>query len=284
MLIEYVVNGLQASLLLFIVSAGLTLSFGLMRVTNLAHGSFYMLGAFGGITAVNYSQSFTAGIICAALFSALAGLVVERFLFRRLYERGAFAQVLVSFGLIFVFDELVRIIWGGDVRSLARPLALQASYPLLGARIESYRLFLIVLGGGLSLALFWMIKGTSIGAAIRAAADDRESAELLGLDVKKLFSRVFATSAGIAGLAGFIAAPLVTAFPGMGDEVLIAALIVVVLGGVGSLLGSLLGSLIIGCALTAGQVWMAGYANSVMYVLLALVLVFRPLGLLGRPE
>lgn len=284
MLIEYAVNGLQASLLLFIVSAGLTLSFGLMRVTNLAHGSFYMIGAFAGITVVNYSQSFMAGLLCAGLFSTFVGFVVERHLFRRLYDRGAFAQVLVSFGLIFVFDEMVRIIWGGDVRSLARPLYLQTSYPLFGGRIESYRLFLIFLGSALSLGLFWILKGTSMGAAIRAAADDREAAELLGLDVKKLLSRVFAASAGIAGLAGFVAAPLVNAFPGMGDEVLIAALIVVVLGGVGSLLGSLIGSVIIGCALTAGQVWMAGYANSVMYVLLALVLVFRPWGLLGRPE
>ena len=143
---------------------------------------------------------------------------------------------------------------------------------------------LIFLGVLFCLALFGALKGTATGAAIRAAADDREAAELLGLDVKKLFSRVFSVSAGMAGIAGFVAAPLVNAYPGMGEEVLIAALIVVVLGGLGSLLGSLIGSLVIGLALTAGQVWMAGYANTVMYVLLALVLTFRPSGLLGRPE
>ena len=282
--IEYAVNGLQAGLLLFIVSAGLTLSFGLMRVINMAHGSFYMVGAFAGLQAVLVTKSFVAGLVAAALGAAAAGFLVERTLFRRLYSRGPFAQVLVSFGLIFVFDELVRIIWGGEIRSLARPAALSQSYEWAGARLEGYRLFLIAFGGVLSAALLWGLIKTPLGINIRAAVDDRESAELLGLNVRRLFSIVFLVGSALAGMAGFVAIPLVNAFPGMGDDILISALIVVVMGGLGSVLGSLLASLLIGFALMFGQIYFAGYAPAAMYLALAVVLVARPLGLLGRPE
>ena len=282
--LEYAVNGLQAGILLFIVSAGLTLSFGLMRVINMAHGSFYMLGAFAGLQAALLTGSFVAGLVGAAVASALIGLAVERTLFQRLYSRGPFAQVLVSFGLIFVFDELVRIVWGGDIRSLARPAALSSSFEWAGAHIEGYRVFLIAFGGLLSAALLWALVKTPIGISIRAAVDDRESAELLGLNVKQLFSVVFLAGSALAGMAGFVAIPLVNAFPGMGDDVLISALIVVVMGGLGSVLGSLLASLIIGFSLTLGQIYFSGYAPAAMYLALGLVLMARPLGLLGRPE
>ncbi len=282
--LEYAMNGLQTGILLFIISAGLTLSFGLMRVINMAHGSFYMLGAFAGLEAVLLTGSFVVGLVTAAIATALIGLAIERTLFRRLYSRGPFAQVLVSFGLIFVFDELVRIIWSGDIRSLARPAALSGSYEWAGAHLEGYRLFLIAFGSVLSGALLWGLVKTPFGVTIRAAVDDRESAELLGLDVKKLFSVVFLVGSALAGMAGFVAIPLVNAFPGMGDDVLISALIVVVMGGLGSVFGSLLASLIIGFALTLGQIFFAGYAPAAMYLALGLVLMVRPLGLLGRPE
>ena len=282
--LEYAVNGLQAGILLFIVSAGLTLSFGLMRVINMAHGSFYMLGAFAGLQTALITGSFVAGLVGSAVASALIGLAVERTLFQRLYSRGPFAQVLVSFGLIFVFDELVRIVWGGDIRSLARPAALSSSFEWAGAHIEGYRVFLIAFGGLLSAALLWALVKTPIGISIRAAVDDRESAELLGLNVKQLFSVVFLAGSALAGMAGFVAIPLVNAFPGMGDDVLISALIVVVMGGLGSVLGSLLASLIIGFSLTLGQIYFSGYAPAAMYLALGLVLMARPLGLLGRPE
>lgn len=282
--LEYAVNGLQAGILLFIISAGLTLSFGLMRVINMAHGSFYMLGAFTGLQAALITHSFVVGLLTSAIATALIGLAIERTLFQRLYSRGPFAQVLVSFGLIFVFDELVRIVWSGDIRSLARPAALSGSYEWAGAHVEGYRLFLIVFGAVLSGALLWGLVKTPFGITIRAAVDDRESAELLGLDVKKLFSVVFLVGSALAGMAGFVAIPLVNAFPGMGDDVLISALIVVVMGGLGSVFGSLLASLIIGFALTLGQIFFAGYAPAAMYLALGLVLMIRPLGLLGRPE
>lgn len=282
--IEYAVNGLQAGLLLFIVSAGLTISFGLMRVINMAHGSFYMVGAFVGIDLAVRTGSFALGLAAAAVATAAVGLAVERTLFRKLYARGPFAQVLVSFGLIFVFDELVRIIWGADIRSMARPAALSESYEALGASLEGYRLFLIAFGAVLSAALLWGLEKTPVGMRIRASVDDRESAELLGLNTRWLFSLVFVLGAALAGMAGFLAVPLVNAFPGMGDEVLIAALIVVVMGGLGSVVGSLLASLVIGFSLTAGQILIAGYAPAVMYLVLGLVLLVRPHGLLGQPE
>jgi len=283
-ILEYAVNGLQAGILLFIISAGLTLSFGLMRVINMAHGSFYMLGAYMGLQAALITKSFVAGLVAAAIATAVIGFFVERTLFRKLYSRGAFAQVLVSFGLIFVFDELVRIIWSGDIRSLARPEALSGSYEWAGAHVEGYRLFLIAFGAVVSGVLLWCLVKTPFGITIRAAVDDRESAELLGLDVKKLFSVVFLVGSALAGMAGFVAIPLVNAFPGMGDDVLISALIVVVMGGLGSVFGSLLASLIIGFALTLGQIFFAGYAPAAMYLALGVVLMLRPLGLLGHPE
>ena len=282
--LEYAVNGLQAGILLFIISAGLTLSFGLMRVINMAHGSFYMLGAFMGLQAALITHSFVAGLVVSAAATAAIGFLVERTLFRRLYSRGPFAQVLVSFGLIFVFDELVRIIWSGDIRSLARPEALSGSYQWAGAHVEGYRLFLIAFGALVSGILLWCLVKTPFGITIRAAVDDRESAELLGLDVRKLFSVVFLVGSALAGMAGFVAIPLVNAFPGMGDDVLISALIVVVMGGLGSVFGSLLASLIIGFALTLGQIFFAGYAPAAMYLALGIVLMLRPLGLLGHPE
>ncbi|RYF30384.1 MAG: branched-chain amino acid ABC transporter permease [Comamonadaceae bacterium] len=283
-LIEYVVNGLQAGLLLFVISAGLTLSFGLMRVVNMAHGSFYMLGAFAGLTVAQRTGSFVLGAIIATLSAALTGWVIERTLFRRLYPRGPFSQMLVSFGLIFVFDELVRIIWGGDIRSLPRPEALSNSYEWLGASIEGYRLFLIAFGVLTCAGLFVGLVKTPIGTAVRAAVDDREASELLGMKVTTLFSLVFLAGAGLAGAAGYVAIPIVNAFPGMGDDVLVSCLVVVVIGGLGSVFGSLLASLLIGYALTVGQVLVAGYAPAVMYGVLTVVLLLRPHGLLGKSE
>lgn len=283
-LIEYLVNGLQAGLLLFVISAGLTLSFGLMRVVNMAHGSFYMLGAFAGLTAAKLTGSFALGAVAAVVGAALTGWLIERTLFRRLYPRGPFSQMLVSFGLIFVFDELVRIVWGGDIRSLPRPDALSNSYQWLGASIEGYRLFLIAFGALVSVGLFLGLVRTPLGTAVRAAVDDREASELLGMKVTTLFSLVFLAGAGLAGAAGYVAIPIVNAFPGMGDDVLVSCLVVVVIGGLGSVFGSLLASLLIGYALTVGQVLVAGYAPAVMYGVLTLVLLMRPNGLLGKPE
>ena len=281
-LLEYAINGLQAGLLMFIISAGLTLSFGLMRVVNMAHGSFYMVGAYLGLVAMQRTGSFVLGLLVSAVGAALVGLAVERTLFRRLYARGPFAQMLVSFGLIFVFDELVRIVWGGEILSLPRPDALSGSFQWAGANIEAYRAFLIGLGGVLSAGLLFVLARTSFGMAVRAAVDDREAAELLGLNAKSLFSVVFMAGAALAGIAGFVAIPLVNAFPGMGDDVLVSALVIVVIGGLGSIVGSLLASLLVGFALTAGQVMVAGYAPAVLYLVLGLVLLLRPHGLLGN--
>lgn len=283
-LIEYLVNGLQAGLLLFVISAGLTLSFGLMRVVNMAHGSFFMLGAFAGLTVAQRTGSYILGAVVAAVAAAVTGWLIERTLFRRLYPRGPFPQMLASLGLIFVFDELVRIIWGGDIRSMPRPPALSNSYEWFGASLEGYRLFLIAFGAVVSAALFFALVRTPIGAAVRAAVDDREASELLGMRVTTLFSLVFLAGAGLAGVAGYVAIPLVNAFPGMGDDVLVSCLVVVVIGGLGSVFGSLLASLLIGFALTVGQVLVAGYAPAVMYAVLTLVLLLRPHGLLGKPE
>ena len=255
-----------------------------MRVINMAHGSFYMVGAFIGLQVSLVTGSFVLGLAGAAIGSALTGLLAEKVLFQRIYARGPFAQVLVSFGLIFVFDELVRIVWGGEIRSMPRPTLLSDSFEFAGAHLEAYRLFLIAFGGVLSGLLLWSLVRTPFGMMVRAAVDDRESAELLGMDVRRLFSSVFLLGSGVAGMAGFVAIPLVNAFPGMGDEVLISALVVVVMGGLGSVLGSLAASMLIGFALTLGQIFVAGYAPVAMYLVLAIVLLVSPNGLFGKAE
>jgi branched-chain amino acid transport system permease protein len=224
------------------------------------------------------------GAVVATLAAAFTGWLTERTLFRRLYPRGPFSQMLVSFGLIFVFDELVRIVWGGEIRSLARPALLSNSYEWLGASIEGYRLFLIAFGILVCAVLFVGLVRTPLGTAVRAAVDDREASELLGMKVSTLFSLVFLAGAGLAGAAGYVAIPIVNAFPGMGDDVLVSCLVVVVVGGLGSVFGSLLASLLIGYALTVGQVMVAGYAPAVMYAVLTVVLLLRPHGLLGKVE
>lgn len=282
-ILEYAINGLQAGLLMFIISAGLTLSFGLMRVVNMAHGSLYMVGAYLGLVVHQVTGSFMFGMVAATIGAGAMGLLVERSLFRRLYDRGPFAQMLASFGLIFVFDELVRIIWGGDIRSMPRPSELATSFLWGGANIEAYRLFLIVLGATLSSGLLLVLAKTPFGMAVRAAVDDREAAELIGLNVKTLFTIVFVAGAALAGIAGFVAIPLVNAFPGMGDDVLVSALVIVVIGGLGSVAGSLLASLMVGAALTFGQIAVAGYAPAILYVVLGIVLLIRPHGLMGQP-
>ena len=281
LLIEQAVNGLQLSMLLFLISSGLALTFGMMQVVNLAHGSLYMLGAFIGLAAHAASGSFALGLAAGALATALCGLVLEQMLFKPLYPRGFHAQALMTFGLIFFFDELVQIIWGADIKSLTVPAALDGTTLIGGATVSLYRLFLIGCGLLLALVLAGVFTGTRLGAVIRACVDDREAAESLGLQVPRVFTLVFVIGAALAGAAGFLAVPLFTAFTGMGNDTLILALVVVVLGGMRSVFGAFVGSLMVGFSLSIGQTLIAGYANAVVYVVLAVVLLVRPAGLIG---
>jgi branched-subunit amino acid ABC-type transport system permease component len=276
-------NGLAYGVLLFLLSVGLTLIFGMLDVVNLAHGSYYMLGAYAGLTVIAAMGSFWLALLVAPLVVALVGAAVERTCLRPLYRRGPLDQVLLTFGLIYVFEDFVKWIWGGRIRSIPTPALFSGSVTVLGATIPSYRLFVIGVGLAMALVLWAIIEKTRLGAIIRAGVFDPEMTAGMGIDIDRVFTGVFAFGAGLAGLSGVIAGPIQSAYPPMGASILVPALIVVVVGGLGSLKGSLAGSLIIGQAETFGKAWLPGASMLIIYVVMALVLLLRPQGLFGRP-
>jgi branched-subunit amino acid ABC-type transport system permease component len=276
-------NGLAYGVLLFLLSVGLTLIFGMLDIVNLAHGSYYMLGAYAGLTLIAMTGNFWLALVVAPFAVALIGAGIERSCLRPLYRRGPLDQVLLTFGLIYVFEDLVKWIWSGRIRSIPTPALFSGSVQVLGATIPSYRLFVIVFGLAVAVALWALIERTRLGAVIRAGVFDSEMTAGLGINIDRVFTGVFAFGAGLAGLSGVIAGPIQSAYPPMGASILVPALIVVVVGGLGSLKGSLAGSLIIGQAETFGKVWLPGASMLIIYVVMALILLFRPQGLFGRP-
>jgi len=276
-------NGLAYGVLLFLLSVGLTLIFGMLDVVNLAHGSFYMLGAYAGLTLIAVTGSFWAALLAAPLLVGAVGALLERVCLRPLYRRSPLDQVLLTFGLIYLFEDLVKWIWGGRIRSIPPPDLFAGSVTVLGATIPSYRLFVIAFGLAVAILLWLLIERTRLGAIIRAGVFDAEMTAGLGIDIHRVFTAVFAFGAALGGLSGVIAGPIQSAYPAMGASILIPALIVVVVGGLGSLKGSLAGSLVIGQAETFGKAWLPDSAMLIIYVVMALVMLVRPQGLFGRP-
>jgi len=276
-------NGLSYGVLLFLLSVGLTLIFGMLDVVNLAHGSFYMLGAYAGISAIAVTGNFWLALLAAPLAVGLVGALMERVVLRPLYRRPPLDQVLLTFGFIYLFEDLVKWGWGGRIRSIAPPDLFSGSVRLFGATIPSYRLFVIVFCLVMALPLWLLIERTRLGAIIRAGVFDAEMTAGMGIAIDRVFTFVFAFGAALGGLSGVIAGPIQSASPPMGASILIPALIVVVVGGLGSLKGSLVGSLIIGQAETFGKVWLPGASMMMIYLVMALVVLLRPQGLFGRP-
>ena len=276
-------NGLAYGVLLFLLSVGLTLIFGMLDVVNLAHGSFYMLGAYTGLSLIGALGNFWVALLAAPLVVGLVGVAIERACLRRLYRRGPLDQVLLTFGLVYLFEDLVKWIWGGRIRSIPPPDLFSGSVTVLGATIPSYRLFVIGFGLVMALLLWLLIERTRLGAIIRAGVFDAEMTSGLGIDIDRVFTALFGFGAALGGLSGVIAGPIQSAYPAMGVTILIPALIVVVVGGLGSLKGSLVGSLVIGQAETFGKAWIPGAAMLIIYVVMAAVMLVRPQGLFGRP-
>lgn len=282
-LLGQVLNGLAYGVLLFLLSVGLTLIFGMLDVVNLAHGSFYMLGAYAGLTLVAVTGSFWVAMAVAPLAVGLVGTLVERGLLRPLYRRPVLDQVLLTFGLIYLFEDLVKWVWGGRIRSINAPAVFAASVSVGPLTIPSYRLFVIVFGLAMAVVLWLLVEKTRFGAVIRAGVFDAEMTAGLGINIDRVFTGVFALGAALGGLSGVIAGPIQSAYPSMGVSILIPALIVVVVGGLGSLKGSLVGSLIIGQAETFGKAWLPGVSMLMIYVVMAVIVLLRPQGLFGRP-
>jgi branched-chain amino acid transport system permease protein len=272
-------NGLQLSMLLFLLSIGLTVIFGLMHFVNLAHGALYALGAYAAVSAVAVTGSYWGGFAFAPIAVAFAGFILYVGLIRRMRKAGPMNQVLVTFGLIFVFLDLIRITWGDLALSIPEPQLFTGRTALLGVVYPTYRLFIIGLGIAVMVALWLFLSRTQVGAMIRAGVDNDQMAACLGINVERLFFIVFCVGCGLAGLAGAVAAPVLSVTPGMGTQILIPVLIVVVIGGLGSLKGAIAGSLLVGFMQTFGAVLAPQFASVTIYALLAAILIFRPSGL-----
>lgn len=294
---EQLLNGLQLGITLFLLSAGLTLVFGIMQVINLAHGSFYMIGAYVGATVAAGSGSFLLAMVAGMAAAGLAGCLVEVLILRRLYHRRHLDQVLATFGLILFCNELTRIIWGRQPLFMDVPTVLSGSIELLpGLPYPTYRL--AVIGTGLAVALLlWLIfTKTRIGMQVRAGAVNREMVAALGVNIKLLYTLVFGFGALLAGLAGIMAGPILSVEPGMGESILILTFVVIVIGGIGSVRGAVVGALLVGLVDTLGRAFLpqvlrlllapaiadsvaASLAAMSVYMLMALVLVIKPKGL-----
>jgi branched-chain amino acid transport system permease protein len=297
LLIEQGLNGVQLGLLLFLVAAGLTLIFGIMDVVNLAHGSFYMMGAYFAATATAWTGSFLAGLAFGLIATLALGIVIETVALRRLYGRDHLDHVLGTFGLILFFNELVRLVWGPAGLSLSLPAWLSQSVEIIeGIHYPAYRLAIVAVSLVVVLFLYVLVMHTRLGMLIRAGASNREMIGALGINITLLFTLVFGLGAALAGLAGLMQAPILTVQIGMGENILILAFVVIVIGGIGSIRGAFIAALFVGLADTAGRAFLpdllrlllspkaastAGPALSSMliYLLMASVLVVRPEGL-----
>jgi branched-chain amino acid transport system permease protein len=278
-----ILNGVQYGLLLFLVASGLTLIFGIMGIINLAHGSFYMMGAYLAFSLTELVGNLWLAILLGIPLSVAIGLALELLLFRRLYRRDHLYQVLLTYGLILIMEELRSLLVGDDVHGIAIPALFDFSIRLTGTlSYPAYRLLMSAICLGVAALMALVIQRTRLGMTIRAGANNREMVELLGIDIGLVYRVVFAAGVALAAFAGMIAAPVASVYPGMGNQILIVSFVVVVIGGIGSIKGAFLGALLIGLADTFGQVYAPGIAGMTVYVLMAAVLLWRPAGLFGR--
>ncbi len=297
LLLEQCLNGVQLGLLLFLLAAGLTLVFGIMDLVNLAHGSLYMLGAYFAATFVGWTESFIAGAILALVATLLVGMVLEVVALRRLYGRDHLDHVLGTFGLILFFNELVRLIWGPGGLSL--PLPMWLIYPieiLPGLFYPTYRMAIIVTALVVALLLYFLVMHTRLGMLIRAGASNREMTGALGVNINLLYTLVFGLGAALAALAGLMQAPILTVQIGMGENILILAFVVIIIGGIGSIRGAFIAALLVGLIDTVGRAFLPdllrlvlasraastvapAMSSMMIYLLMAIVLVLRPEGL-----
>ena len=277
-------NGVQYGLLLFLVASGLTLIFGIMGIINLAHGSFYMIGAYMAFSLSSLTGSLLIAIVLGVVLSVVLGVFLEWALFSRLYQRDHLEQVLLTYGLILVFEELRSLIVGNDVHGVAVPDILNWSIPLTDTlSYPVYRLLMSAVCIVLAVLLYLLIAKTRLGMMIRAGASNREMVQSLGLNINLVYRLVFALGVALAAFAGMLAAPVSSVYPGMGTQVLIICFVVVVIGGIGSVWGAMGAALLIALADTFGKVLLPQAAGVIVYVLMAAILLWRPEGLFRRP-
>ena len=276
-----VLNGVSYGSLLFLLAAGLSLIFGLMRIINLAHGSFFMLGAYIGLAVIEASGSFYLGLIVGVTSVALIGAAIQRLLLRR-YQHNELAQVLLTFGLLLIISNLTLWIWGGLPRSLPKPDTLIGSVSFGTITFPIYRLFIIGIGALAAIVLWLFIDHTRLGSMVRAGVDDAEMAKGMGINMPGVFTGVFMLGSGMAALGGILAGPIVGVHTGLDFEVLLLAFVVVVIGGLGSIRGAFVGAMLVGLLDSFGKALIPEFALFTVFVPMALILAIRPTGLFGR--
>lgn len=297
LLAEQTLNGVQLGVLLFLLAAGLTLVFGIMDLVNLAHGSFYMVGAFFAATFTEWTGSFAAGALLAVPAAMIVGMLTEVMVLRRLYARSHLDQVMVTFGLILFFNELVRLVWGPAGRDIPLPPILYTSLELIpGSPYPTYRLLIIGMGLAIAGLLYLLVAKTRAGMLIRAGASNRTMVQALGVNIQLLFTLVFGLGVGLAAFAGVMAGPIFTVSVGMGEEILILAFVVIVIGGIGSVRGAFFAAVMIGVVDTLGRAFLPDileffFSNAVadtaapalssmmIYLFMAVILSIKPQGL-----
>jgi len=297
LLVELALNGLQFGLMLFLLAAGLTLVFGIMDFINLAHGSLYMLGAYFAASFTLLTGSFWLGLALAVAATMAAGAILEILVFRRLYQRNHMSQVLATFALILIFNEGARMVWGEQPLRLNTPAIFAEPVQLLpGFYYSSFRLFIIAAGLAVAALLYFIVARTRLGMRVRAGASNREMATAMGVDIKTLFTLLFAFGAALCAIAGALLGSILSVQVGMGESILILAFVVIVVGGIGSIRGALIGSLLVGGLDTVSRTLLPSLLHAVMpaavasslgpalasiliYLLMACVLFFKPQGL-----
>ncbi len=274
------INGLQYGLLLFLIASGLTLVFGVMGILNLAHGSMYMVGAYLVWYFVEHTGSFGLSALISAVIALLIGILMERTLIRQLYRRNHLDQVLLTIGMIFVFNALQGLLWGNDPLGVAVPAALSSAIPVTDVlEYPVYRIFVALLCVGIAAVMYFMINKTRLGMLIRAGESNREMVECLGIDIRKLYTIVFAIGVMLAAVAGVAAAPMSSIVPGMGEHILITCFVVVVIGGMGSIKGAFIAALLVGLVDTFASVMVPQLSSMMIYILMAFILLIKPQGL-----
>jgi branched-chain amino acid transport system permease protein len=274
-------NGITFGALLFLVSSGFTLIFGLMRIVNLAQGSLYLLGGYIGLSTIRATGSFWLALLAGATAVGAIGLVIERGLLGAVRGK-PMSEILLTVGLSFIVADLALATWGGDPITLEAPPGLDGSTDVFGITYPVFRLAVLVLGAAVAIGLWYLLERTRLGAMVRAGVDDREMAAALGIDVRAVFTAVFVLGALLAGLAGVVGGAYLSLFPGADAEILTYSLVVVVLGGLGSLRGAVVGALLVGLIYTFGQSLVPDLAYFVLFAPMALILIVRPQGLFGR--
>jgi len=285
MLFIQFISGLSRAMILFLMASGLTLVFGVMGVINFAHGAFYMLGAYLAFTLTNLlggPLGFWAALLIAPTLVCMIGGLAEVTLLRRIYDKAHLLQILLTYALIFVFNDLIKMTWGVDLRIVNIPESLAGFLTFFGHRFPAYYFFIIGVGGLVALLLWLLLKKTRFGKLLRASAEHRDMVGLLGYNVGGLFTMVFILATWLGGLSGAVIAPTVRLSLGMDMEIIIECFIVVIVGGLGNIWGALLGALITGQIYAFGILLVPKYAMAFLFILAALIIIFRPYGLLGK--